>query len=36
MDCERGRVVDNWVPKRFGGGRGESRKILGAKAKLYE
>ena len=36
VDCERGRVVDSWVPKRLGGGKGDSRKIIGVKAKLYE
>ena len=36
VDCERGRVVDKWLPKRLGGGKGDSRPISGEIKKLYE
>jgi U1 small nuclear ribonucleoprotein len=37
VDCERGRVVENWLPKRLGGGKGESRKTIEDKYDLlYE
>lgn len=26
VDCERGRTVKGWKPRRFGGGKGESRR----------
>lgn len=26
VDCERGRTVKGWVPRRLGGGKGETRK----------
>ena len=26
VDCERGRVVRNWRPRKFGGGKGNTRR----------
>lgn len=26
VDCERGRTIKDWLPMRFGGGKGEARK----------
>lgn len=30
VDCERGRTVKGWRPRRFGGGKGETRRTRSA------